>query len=72
MALFHPSPREKERETNLQPLPDPRTGEGIPLQPLLDSQEEDRGVPRPEPHRASGEDLVSEQEDEVEKGEQQG
>lgn len=69
--FFYPSPRKTERKANLQSLPNPRTGEGVPLQSLPDAQEKNRGVPRPEPHRAAGEDLVSEQEDEVEKGEQQ-
>ena len=51
-------------------VPDAGAGEGVPLQPLSDAQEADRDRACAVPHREADQDLVPEQEDEVEEGEQ--
>jgi len=53
-------------------LPDPRTGEGIPLQPLPDAPTSDRDRARAGAHRTPDQNLVSEPPHEVEEGEQRG
>ena len=62
--------REKTRQTDVHTLPDPRAGEGVPLQQVPHKAEEDRDCPRPVPDGEADQDLVPEQEDEVEKGKQ--
>lgn len=55
---------------DLHPLPDSGAGEGVPLQPLPDPQAPDRDLPRPVSDGETDQNLVSEPQDEVEKGEQ--
>ena len=62
--------REEARAADLHPLPDAGAGEGVPLQPLSHAQEADRDRACAVPHREADQDLVPEQEDEVEEGEQ--
>lgn len=69
---FASSCRAEARPTDLQPLPDTGAGERVPIQPLPDPQAANRGIARPGTDRETGQNLVSEQEDEMEKGKQQG
>ena len=62
--------RAEARAADLHPLPDAGAGEGVPLQPLSHAQEADRDRACAVPHREADQDLVPEQEDEVEEGEQ--
>lgn len=58
------------RQTNLHPLPDPRTRKGVPLQPLPDPAATDRNSPCPLPHRATDKNMVPKQTHETQKGTQ--
>lgn len=68
---FASSCRTEARPTDVQPLPDTRAGEGVPLQPLSDSQAADRGITRTGTDREAGQNMVPKQENEMEKREQQ-
>ena len=59
---------EEAGAADLHQVPDPRAGEGVPLQPLSHAAPQDRDRPRVVPHRASDQDLVPEQEDEAQEG----
>lgn len=56
----------------VHPLPNAGAGEGVPFQPIPDQAAEDRNSPRAVPDRAPDKDMVPEQENEVEKGAQDG
>ncbi len=62
----------KAGAADILPVPDPGAGEGVPLQPLSHSQEEDRDSPCPLPLRETDQNLVSEPQDEVEERQQGG
>ena len=55
---------------SLHQVPDPRAGEGVPLQHVPHERPQERGGEGSEPHGAAGEDLVPEQENEDEETEQ--
>lgn len=58
----------KTRPPDLHSLSDPRAGEGVPLQPLLDPAATHRDSPRSLPDRATDKDLVPEPAHEAEEG----
>ena len=60
----------EEGQDCVHPVPDPGAGEGVPLQPVPDPQEEDRDIACPLPLRETDQNLVSEPQDEVEEGQQ--
>lgn len=62
--------REETRPPDLHPLPDPRAGERVPFQPLLDATAAHRDRPRTVSDRKTDQDLVPESPHEMEKGEQ--
>ena len=55
-------------KTNLHKIPNSRAGEGVPLQPLLDSKEEDRDCACAVLDREADQNLVPEQKDETQEG----
>ena len=59
---------EEAGAADLHQVPDPRAGEGVPLQPLSHAAPQDRDRPRAVPHGAPDQDLVPEQEDEAQEG----
>ena len=60
----------KASENRVHAPPDPRAGEGVPLQPILDSAETHRDCPRALFVRTANQNLVPEPTDEVQKGQQ--
>ena len=62
--------REEERTSDLHQIPNTRTRERVSLQPLSHSQAEDRDSSRPVSYRETDQDLVPEQKNEMEEGEQ--
>ena len=61
--------RAEERSTNLHPLPNLRTGEGVSFQSLPYTAEADRDSARSLSHRKTNKNLVSKPTNEMEKGE---
>jgi len=59
---------ETSRSSDVLALPDARTREGVPVQPLPHAQTSHRDRARPVSHRATDQDLVSEPPHEVEEG----
>jgi len=62
--------RTEENSSDVHSLPDSRTREGVPLQPLPDATTSHRDSAPAAPHRATDQDLVPEPAHEVEEGEQ--
>ena len=62
--------RAEERAADIHAIPNTRARERISLQPLSHPTKTDRDCPRAVPHREADQDLVPEQDDEVEEGEQ--
>lgn len=62
--------RTKTWPSDVHTLPNSGTGEGVPLQSVLDPPAEDRDRPCPLPNGAPDQDLVPESAHEVEEGEQ--
>ncbi|CAH2232559.1 jg22658 [Pararge aegeria aegeria] len=58
--------RDKTPEDVIHPVPDARTRERVPLQPVPDAEETDRDRARALPHRAPNQNLVPESAHEVE------
>ncbi|KAG8226552.1 hypothetical protein J437_LFUL000635 [Ladona fulva] len=74
MLMVHGERQRRDKATAdiVHAVPDAGAGEGVPLQPVPDSEAADRDRTRPLPHGETDKDLVPEQEDEVEEGAQDG
>ncbi len=66
----HPGHGAEAAADGVHQAPDPRAGEGVPLQPVPDAEEADRDSARALPVGTANQNLVPEPADEVEEGQQ--